>query len=163
MSDITTIEQFPVDTSGPWNPATPVQAWHDPAAAAAVSAMSELATVAKTYTTWAVDTSGNVTFPAISTTLGAAAVQNVPSAAWLATPGNTPIAPTTNPPIDLMKIPTGYQVESNVGPMAAFGQKPLLVPVVPIPAPVPAGTDPTEARILAGEEELLKSAGDPLV
>jgi hypothetical protein len=159
---ITSLDKFPVDTTGPWNPAAPVQAWHDPQAAAAVGDDPALAELATEYTTWAVDSSGNVTTPTFTTTLGAAAVANLPPAGYTSVPnGPSVIAALNNPPIDLTKMPSGYQIQTPFQMIAFAGANaiPQLIPVTPAAVPVPAGTDPVEAEILADVRDIDKREG----
>lgn len=110
-----------------------------------------------------------VTTPQADVTYRQAITINAPmvgSTSQPSAPVNSPVAAFI--PLDPVKLAaltaSGGKLVGN-GAIEDFegGAAVFVQPAVAGPAPVPAGTDPTEARILAGEEELLKNAGLPLV
>lgn len=156
--DITTLYKFAVASVGAFDPKRAVQQWSDPQAVAAIAAMPSLASLPYTYQTWDVNvTTGVISFPTIKTTMGLAAVPNVPPPGFTSVPGNATIAALSNPPIDLSKLPTGATIVLN--PMAAFSGLPLIqLAGAPNPA-IPVNADPTEAEILADVRDIDKRMG----
>lgn len=161
MDDITTLYKFPTpinDGSGPWDAKRAVQPWFNSAIAVLIQSEPELASTPYVYTTWDVNvTTGVISFPTITTTMGLAAVPNVPPPGFTSVPGNATIAALSNPPIDLSKLPAGATIVLN--PMAAFNGLPLIqLAGAPNPA-IPINADPTEAEILADVRDIDKRMG----
>lgn len=166
--EITAINQFPAVPAGTgtWNPNKAMQPWFDAAIGAQLAADPTLADDLAVYTTWRVNFStGAVSTYQFGIPYSQAAVSNVPPANYASTP-NAPqvIMSPNNNPIDLSQLKAGGKYAGyTIGNVSPLNPVPPLVPPAGTADPVPPGTDPTEARILAGEEELLKNAGLPLV
>lgn len=171
MDSISTIYLYPLvgnTTNLPYDPTKPLKQWAMPESDVPAGTDLDgdlflfrhavLATDAVTVTTPQADMTYRQAITINAPPVGSTSVPSVPV---------TPPAPAFIP-LDPAKLAaltaSGGKLVGN-GPLEAFegGAAIFVQPATVGPAPVPAGTDPTEARILAGEEELLKNAGLPLV
>lgn len=158
---ITAIAQFPVvpTGTGPWNINNPLQPWSDPAIAAALAEDPTQEYDLAVYTTWKINAAtGAVTTYQFGVPYSQAAVSNVPPANLEASPNPATIIQSGhNVPLDMTQLKPGGKYAGWTiapGPVSINSSPtPILVPPAAAAPPVPAGTDPVLAAILANSRQ----------